>query len=302
MKSSSIKLSKIFELNKNIIDNFNFNRKSLINEKNFNKQADIVFNKLKKDKFDCLLSYSNAIKKKIIVVSHERSGTHYLMNAIAYNSNYTVHPFIPCSPNLGINFFYEDNIIFFFSMLEKYKIANIFKSHHNFVFFKKNFDYLKKHYFFIYIYRDPRDIITSFWNFLNTYPWVGPKKDSISELLRSQPEGTMIQYQIKQNKGILDRWEQHIKSWMLNNYEKNKKNILFIKYEDLNLSYEKTLNEIFLYLNIELKSTIRPSTSKDVLAPGRGKVGNYRFFLDKKDIEFIKKNVGKTMDDLGYSI
>ena len=65
MKSSSIKLSKIFELNKNIIDNFNFNRKSLINEKNFNKQADIVFNKLKKDKFDCLLSYSNAIKKNV---------------------------------------------------------------------------------------------------------------------------------------------------------------------------------------------------------------------------------------------
>ena len=38
---------------------------------------------------------SNAnIKKVIVVCSHERSGTHFLMNSIAHNTHYSVEPFI----------------------------------------------------------------------------------------------------------------------------------------------------------------------------------------------------------------
>ena len=302
MKISSIKLSKILELNKKNIDESNFSRNSQINDKNFKQLFDQILLKQKDSTFDGDLFINKNIKKKIIVVSHERSGTHYLMNSVAYNSDYTVHPFIPVSnSSLGINLSNYREIHNFFSSFEKNNVSNIFKSHHHFDFFKKEFDYLKEHFFFIYIYRDPKDVMVSFWNFLKEYPWVGPNKDTISNFLTCKPEGSMIQYQLNQANNILSRWSSHVESWIINNDEKIKKNILFIKYEDLNLSFENTLKKIFSFINVENKSVIKPSASKDVLAPGRGKVGNYKFFLDDEDIKLINENLGKTMINLGYS-
>ena len=300
MKIPTLKISKLLELKKINVDDLNFSTKSKINDNNFKKLNDEIF-KNKDDVFNGDLFINNNLKKKIIIVSHERSGTHYLMNSIAYNSGYTVHPFIPISnSSLSINLQNHNAIHNFFSCFEKHNISNIFKSHHHFDFYKKEFDYLKEHFFFIYIYRDPRDIMVSFWNFLKVYPWVGPKKETIFEFLKSKPEGSMIQYQLKQYKNILERWGEHVKSWLLNNDKEIKRNILFIKYEDLNLSFEKTLKQIFSFINIKNTTSIKPSTSKDVLSPGRGKVGNYRFFLDNQDLGLFNKNIRKTMLDLGY--
>lgn len=53
------------------------------------------------------------INKVIVVCSHERSGTHFLMNSIALNSHYSVEPFVDFDyMNLGdvINFHKSDHV------------------------------------------------------------------------------------------------------------------------------------------------------------------------------------------------
>ena len=87
-----------------------------------------------------ILLISENIKKVLCVCSHERSGTHFLMNSISINSNYSVNPFlnfdlIPFGDM--VNFYspkeVEDFINEISSMThsnQKYKLSSIIKSHH----------------------------------------------------------------------------------------------------------------------------------------------------------------------------
>lgn len=299
---STIKFSKLLKSQRNKIENINSNRNSKITEKNFNERAQTTFNKLKKELFDSDISINQELKKKIIVISHERSGTHFLMNTIAYNSDYSVNPFIPCSGTSGINFFNKGGIEKFFSIFQKLKISNIYKSHHHFNFFKKNLNQLKDYYYILYIYRDPRDVIFSFWNFIKNFPNSGPVTNTVSEFLTATPQGNMLQFQIKKHENILTRWEDNIKSWVLNDDKEIKNNIKFIRYENLHLHYEKTLKDIFNHLDIKVLSKIKPSPKKDVLVPGRGKIGTHKFFFSNKDLDFLNQKIGKTMKKLDYHI
>jgi len=301
MAMSTIKFSKLLKPQRNKIENINSNRNSKITEKNFDEQAQMLFDQLKKELYDPEIQINQNLKKKIIVISHERSGTHFLMNSIAYNSDYSVSPFLPCSGSTGINFFNKGGIKEYFSFFKNLKISNIYKSHHHFNFFKKNLNELKDDYLFLYIYRDPRDVFYSFWNFLKTYPDTGPVANTFSEFLTKKPEGKMLQFQTKHYENILMRWEDNVKCWALNTDKEIKENIKFIKYEDLNKNYDVTLKEIFGYLGIKLLSNIKPCPSKDVLVPGRGKIGTYRFFLNNEDLNFINEKIGETMKNLGYS-
>ena len=45
-------------------------------------------------KEDLNICLEENVSKLLIVCSHERSGTHFLMNSISNNSNYTVKPFL----------------------------------------------------------------------------------------------------------------------------------------------------------------------------------------------------------------
>ena len=68
------------------------------------------------------------ISKAVVVCSHERSGTHFLMNSIALNSLYSVEPFVDFEyMHLGdvINFHKSDHVSNFIK-----KIAFIKKKRH----------------------------------------------------------------------------------------------------------------------------------------------------------------------------
>ena len=79
---STIKFSKLLKSQRNKIENINSNRNSKITEKNFDEQAQMLFDQLKKELYDPEIQINQNLKKKIIVITHERSGTHFLMNSI----------------------------------------------------------------------------------------------------------------------------------------------------------------------------------------------------------------------------
>ena len=43
-------------------------------------------------------------RPKVLVVSHERSGTHFMMNSLAANFGYVANPFMNLDSSLGVNF------------------------------------------------------------------------------------------------------------------------------------------------------------------------------------------------------
>src|SRR6187200_2098494 len=100
-------------------------------------------------------------RPKIAVVSHERSGTHFLMNSIAKCYGYLAAPWINFDYELGLNFYHPATIGAFFGQFRDYYPANIVKAHHSFAFFEGAFDEIVSDFHIFYVSRDPRDVMVS---------------------------------------------------------------------------------------------------------------------------------------------
>jgi len=244
----------------------------------------------------------NKIKPKLMVVSHERSGTHFLLNSLANSFGYYKESF-DFDYSLGINFFDQANIMDFFMTWTNVSLLNIIKSHHNFYFFDQIIDQLLQDYKILYIYRDPRDIMVSYWNFLNHCKWhEGPKVDNISDFIKSAPKDNMLRYQKAQEETILDRWNTHIKSWVFEPNENTKNSITYVSYEDLNKNYETEMQNIAEKLNMQMQKLERPQKNDHIIEPeGPGTAGNYKEHLSQEDLSYFKEKLGHTMQKLGYS-
>jgi hypothetical protein len=123
------------------------------------------------------VSFASDDRKKAIVVSHERSGTHFLMNTLAKNFDYVSHPFWNLDYNQGINLHDQSVLSHFLGLSHNKPVLNILKSHHPVEFFESNLDYLCEQFFVFYIYRDPRDVLISYRRLLTRFPWdEGPNR------------------------------------------------------------------------------------------------------------------------------
>ena len=242
-------------------------------------------------------------RKKAAVIGHERSGTHFLMNTLAYNFGYISAPWFNFDFELGINFHAPQAILNILKQMHDKPVLNILKSHHPIEFFRDFIDYFAEQFFIFYIYRDPRDVMVSNWKLINFYHaqgWdEGPKVRTVGEFIRSQPRGAMLRYQKEQEPTVLHRWQTHVEGW-LNYAEKNKDKVLAIKYEDLNLDFDNAVKRIGAFTKQEVVAPKRPSRFENVIKPGKGKVGAYREYFSVEDNEFVLSVVGETMKRLGY--
>ena len=236
------------------------------------------------------------IDKSIIVCSHERSGTHFLMNSISLNSEYSVDPYLnfDLAP-LGdtVNFFSTHNVANFIDKIctidnknKKYGLSSLIKSHHPPYVFENLFD--KPKVIFLYIYRDPVETLLSFWRFINHWDWhEGPKLDKPLDFIKAKPEGQMQRYQKKSYDNIFLRWAYHLSDWI--EVSKKYNNILLINYKDLNINYNLTMRNIFKFLKLPEHEFSRPA--KD------NYINTKKLDLQNDDkaeiISFIYKNISK---------
>src|SRR5262245_22507792 len=99
-----------------------------------------------------------------LVVSHERSGTHFLMNTLAACYEYVSRPWVDLDWHvIPINYFYPPNISDALLSLASQSMANVVKSHHPAEFFAGELPRLTSRYIVFYIYRDPVGVMLSFW-------------------------------------------------------------------------------------------------------------------------------------------
>ena len=191
------------------------------------------------------------------ICSPERSGTHFLINALKKNIGYASKQFLNVDPNdlwwnkMSLNFNSVDELCQFFSQLENLRdegerryLAGFFKSHF-YAQFLENF--LTQDRKFIYIVRNPVDTLISFWKFLHQYAGEKGAAEklygrSICEFLELSPTESCFRYQNKHVNDYFSRWADNVEGWL--EMKDKHANIIFVKYENLKNHYTPTMNVI----------------------------------------------------------
>jgi hypothetical protein len=238
----------------------------------------------------------------LVIISHERSGTHFLINSLSGSFNYSARSINLDHTDVNINYYAPENILDIFKKLSNIHIANVIKSHHSSGFFDEILNEILDDFNLLYIYRDPRDVMVSLWKQIQFWEWhEGPKTETLQEFIHSSPSGRMMRYQQHQEPSVLHRWESHVRSWIIDISDSIRNKIIYVKYEELHSNFDVTMETIANQIGINSYSIVRPLPSENVIPPiSKGGVGGYREHLKTEDDQYIKSVIGGTMCELGY--
>ena len=230
------------------------------------------------------------MKKKVLVISHERSGTHFLINTIAQSFDYQPEQ-IDLDNSQNIDWKNTAMVKQWMWQFHAGYTSRIFKSHHSYPFLAPLFPWLHDEFHIFYITRDGRDVMTSFWVYLNRLaPGWGPRTATVGEFMRSKPTGGITQYQYDRDSGsMLERWTDHIQSWQTPASRVN-----HISYEDLHTRFDVTLKRISDVLGQPANSSVRPELSAPSSLPWKGAIGTWREYFTEADSQYFDRHVHNT--------
>ena len=166
-------------------------------------------------------------------------------------------------------------------------VANIFKSHHASPFLAPLLPELLDEYQVFYIQRDGRDVMTSFWIYLNRLaPGWGPRTRTIGEFMRATATGGITQYQASQQQmTMLQRWAAHVEGW-----NQCLLPIHRVAYEDLHSRYDDVLEGIAGILEQPAASNARPTLEAPSSLPWKGTIGAWKEFFTEADLTYFEQN------------
>lgn len=165
-------------------------------------------------------SISESVNVPLMVCTHERSGTHFLMNYLNSCTYYTARPHFDFDyHNFGklINPFSQIHVTKFFEKISLVSDNNNIKCINSII--KSHFPIdTVKHLAsdkirVIYVYRDPCELFVSYWKYIHSLDWIeGPKLNSPLELARHVPSGYSQRYQTRNFSSYFERWARHVAS------------------------------------------------------------------------------------------
>lgn len=236
------------------------------------------------------------MRKKVLVISHERSGTHFLINALASNFGYLPDQ-IDVDGRQHVNWGDATEVARWWDQFRGVPVRNIFKSHHDLSFFLPILDLLADEYCIFYVYRDGRDTLTSFWRYLNQLkPGWGPRTATVGDFLRAYPSGGIVQYQSVYHLTILDRWIAHVAGW-----HGMASRVCVVSYENLNQQFDGTMTHLAQHLGeTPAQSFVRPGLDAPSSLPWQGKTGTWKEYFTQEDIAYFASKAGEVMCKLGY--
>lgn len=100
---------------------------------------------------------------------------------------------------------------------------------------------------------------------------------------------------------ILDRWVDHVRGWVIDAPEPIRQKINYIRFEDLKLDFNSTIQTIGQRLNKPCSKPIMPSLNKNVVLPGKGRISGYEDVFNKEDLAYIKAKLDAPMKQFLYS-
>jgi hypothetical protein len=241
------------------------------------------------------------MRPAVMVVSHERSGTHFLMNSLASCYGYTSAPWVDFDrPTFNINYYYLPEVRDLLLALADRPMANVVKSHHAADFFAGELQRITERYVIFVVCRDPAAVMVSFWRFMHQWPWnEGPKTLDAESFATAEPCGRLLGYQMRQQASMLHRWSAHAEGWLAAAASSSR--VVVVRYEDLDSNYEETVRGFSKYLGRPPQAIVRPARDYNVIPggpcdpAGKGLSPN----LDALR-RLCRKQVGMTMSRLGY--
>ncbi len=199
-------------------------------------------------------------RTNVMVASHERSGTHFLINTLRLAYGYPESGFLNFDyPSLNINYFHAMAIS---AALRKPPpmMSLTIKSHHAADFFEGVLDDVLKQLVVLYIHRDPVDVMI-----INRWQWhEGPHRPTALEFAAAEPEGQMMRYQRRQARTLLHRWASHVDGWTA--AAATRPRIVVVRYADLEQQHERTVSAFGTLLGRRSGTLARPDRTTNVVA------------------------------------
>lgn len=234
--------------------------------------------------------------KPILIITHERSGTHLLINTINHENKgeFLTIGFIPV--NAKIELFNIENYThqtYKDIVINSYIEESISKSHHQVEFMEDYLDFVFDKYNVIYLKRDVKDMLCSYYRFLNVDIEYNPIPDfpTLEEWIFSNPKEIGYKYFanypdphiIIEPKTYVERWKLHVDGWM-----KHKDNMLILNYEDILMDFTNTKEKIENYIKRKIYTGIPDINDKDLpnFFPGKGIIGSHK---EQMSLELINK-------------
>ena len=232
--------------------------------------------------------------KNILVVTHERAGTHLVINLINYKNN---GDFIPIGklPYTEKEYTLENYLKYATrSMLyQPYNPDIVFKSHHQVQFFEKNIDKLFEYYNVIYVQRDIKDVLISYYKFLkeglSIFPefkdWIFMKPCDVGyKYFEKYPDPHIF----IEPSDYIDRYTIHLDGWM-----KYKDKLLVVHYEDILNDFETIKEKIENFIGREIADFIPDLHDPNLpnFVPNKGIIGGYKEVMDDELINRINERI-----------
>jgi hypothetical protein len=198
----------------------------------------------------------------VMVVSHERSGTHFLMNALAACYGYVNVPWIDLDRPPGQRFKPLEGCEIRDVLLAAASrpMANIVKSHHTADFYAGDLARLTERYVLFAMCRDPVAVMLSYWRYLYRFTPeenAGPRAADPVTFARAAPFGLMTRYQAHSCGSVIERWAAHVESWRT--AAEACPRVRLVRFEDLDTRYADTMQSFGSLLGRSPRALIRPA-------------------------------------------
>lgn len=238
------------------------------------------------------------MNKKILVVSHERSGTHFLIDSIALNSNlnnkqidlYTEH-YLPPSEQQLIS--YKNNLQQDMRGYFGKSTDRIFKSHHDVRFFDGILEEFKKEFDILYIKRNALDCLTSCYHYYSKHPHVDfPYSQDIDRFLfgtKPYDHLTDSAYSFKRSQNNVLRWLNHTHGW-------EKTGVHVTSYESLSSNFQHEIGSIFTALRLEGPMYFQRPPLGGV-APRKGVTGDHKSLFSMDQVHKINTMLKEGLEE-----
>jgi len=233
--------------------------------------------------------------KPVIIVTHERSGTHLLINCINYINKGSFYTIGYTLNKKDFNLKGYTHTVYKDIMSNAHLLNSISKSHHQVEFVAGYLDFLFEKYKVIYVKRNLWDVLASYYKFIpaseqKDFPsieeWVFNKPDDIGRkfLQPYSPDPHII----VEPENYVHRWYLHTSGWL-----KYANQMLVVNYEDMLLDYpsQKQKIEDFIKRKIALKIPDVNDRSFPNFRPVKGIIGSHKEVMSLELQKKIKEQL-----------
>lgn len=237
--------------------------------------------------------------KKVLVVTHERSGTYFLIESIARNFKRGRHVERIDLDGKSVNWADPDQFMEFLQRPEwgGIPVLNPFKSHHVRCFFEPIWEHVIREFHVFYVYRDGRDVMVSLWNHLNRQQGeYGPMTYHPRDIISAAPVGMASRYHGSPPPVTMaGRWADHVKSWLQPRWA----DVCYVKYENLCTDFEGQILRVASHLGMDAPKVAKVPLLGGV-HPFKGQPGLWRSYFKQDDVDRFMLHAGDAMRLAGY--